>query len=65
LDLIFELEILHVEREGLVRHTLERYRNGRGDFADFLIGAIAAEAGCRETVTFDRALRGATSFSVL
>jgi predicted nucleic-acid-binding protein len=65
MDLIFELDVFRVERESLVRHCLELYRNGRGDFADYLIGAIGAEAGCRDTVTFDRALRGAANFSVL
>ena len=65
LDLIFELELFRVERESLVRQSLDRHRNGRGDFADYLIGAIGAEAGCRDTVTFDRALRGAADFLIL
>lgn len=48
-----------------VRQAIEGYRSGRADFADYLIGEIAQEAGCEETVTFDRRVRGAVGFRVL
>ena len=44
------------------REALEAYRTGRADFADYLIGATNRAAGCDETVTFDRRLRGAAGF---
>jgi len=31
----------------------------------YLIGEISREDGCRDTVTFDRALRGAPGFAVV
>jgi len=65
LDLILEMEVFRFERESLIRQSLNRYRSGRGGFADFLISGIAAEAGCRDTVTFDRALKGLPGFVVL
>jgi predicted nucleic-acid-binding protein len=41
------------------------YHTGKGDFSDYLIARIAAAAGCSETVTFDRALRGHDAFEML
>lgn len=54
-----------LEREWLVSEALAHYRSGRADFADYLIGATAQDAGCRDTVTFDRKLREAPEFTVL
>lgn len=54
-----------VEREALVRRALRRYREGRGGLADYLIGEVAADAGCRDTVTFDKALKGSPNFTLL
>jgi len=53
------------EREPLVRRALEHFRKGKGNFADYLTGKAAAEAGCRDIVTFDRALKGSEGFTVL
>ncbi len=36
--------------------AFEDYKHGKADFADYLIGARCAEAGCRVTATFDKAL---------
>jgi predicted nucleic-acid-binding protein len=49
----------------LVRQGLDAYRTGRADFADYVIGATHADAGCARTATFDRRLRGAAAFQVL
>ncbi len=48
-----------------VRHALAAYRSGRADFAAYLIGALAHDAGCDVTATFDRRLRGNAVFQVL
>jgi predicted nucleic-acid-binding protein len=53
------------EGENLIQRALDRYREGRADFADYLIGEIAVAAGCRDTVTFDRALKGSHGFTLL
>jgi len=49
----------------VVRRALDGYRSGRADFADYVIGALHLDAGCRRTVTFDRRLRGDAAFQVL
>jgi predicted nucleic-acid-binding protein len=57
-----QFEILAKDR---MREAFEAYRTGSADFADYVIGATNAAAGCSETATFDRQLRGATGFRVL
>lgn len=52
------------DREVLKRSVAD-YREGAGDFADYLIGRRNRRAGCDRTVTFDRALKGAPTFSLL
>jgi predicted nucleic-acid-binding protein len=52
-------------RNALVRRSLELYREGKANFSDYLIGEISRQAGCRDTVTFDRALKGAPGFTLL
>ena len=49
----------------VLREACEAYRTGRADFADYLIGAVNRHAGCSETVTFDRRLKGASGFRLL
>jgi predicted nucleic-acid-binding protein len=65
LDLILATKQFEIGDKDLVREALEAYRAGRADFADHLIGADHGHAGCTETVTFDRRLRGASRFRVL
>src|ERR1700683_2013738 len=57
--------LFHMDQEPLIQIPVDRYRNGKAGFADYLIGAIAANAGCRDTVSFDRGLRGAADFTIL
>jgi predicted nucleic-acid-binding protein len=45
---------LVVEREHEVHAAMIALRDGDGSFADALIGALAAGAGCSHTFTFDR-----------
>jgi predicted nucleic-acid-binding protein len=56
----FEFE----ERDHVWR-SLRRYRDGKADLADYLIGETNHAAGCDDTATFDRALRGEDGFTVL
>jgi predicted nucleic-acid-binding protein len=58
-------EALAIEDANLVSGCLDQYRHGRGDFSDYVIGALAQQAGCSLTYTFDRNLRGAAGFHVL
>lgn len=49
----------------LIRQAVSDYRDGKGGFADYLIGHRNLDAGCRHTATFDRSLSGSTLFAVL
>jgi predicted nucleic-acid-binding protein len=42
--------------------TLDAYRTGRGDFADYLIRSDALGAGCEQVATFDGDLQNEESF---
>ena len=65
LDQILATSQFVVGDKDLVRRGLDAYRAGKADFADCVIGAIHADAGCAKTVTFDRRLRGAAGFQLL
>jgi len=64
LDSILDTDSFQVEQEPLVRRSVAAYRAGSGSFADYLIGEIGRYAGCRDTVTFDRALKGSAGFTL-
>ena len=49
----------------VLRQSVADYRNGSGDFADYLIGRRNRRAGCETTVTFDGALKDAGVFTSL
>jgi predicted nucleic-acid-binding protein len=65
LDDLVHSDVFEVDRLPQVTAALHRYRLGRAGFADYLIGEIAETAGCKETVTFDRKLKGSAGFRVL
>jgi predicted nucleic-acid-binding protein len=65
LQKILVREVFVFEREQAIKGALRRYRQGRADFPDYLIGEIAAASGCRDTVTFDKALKGSPGFTIL
>lgn len=65
LDQILATSQFVIGDKDIVRRGLEAYRTGRADFADYVIGATDADAGCSKTVTFDRRLRGAAGFQML
>jgi predicted nucleic-acid-binding protein len=65
LDYILETRLFQVENDPIVHRSLDAYRAGRADFADYLLGEICREAGCEDCITFDRGLKGATGFTVL
>jgi predicted nucleic-acid-binding protein len=65
LDGLLLTSVFEIERLPQVTVALHRYRQGRAGFADYLIGEIAETAGCSETVTFDRKLKGSPGFRLL
>jgi predicted nucleic-acid-binding protein len=52
-----------IQHRSEVRRALASWRTGTADFADYLIGELAKSAGCRDTLTFDKALRSSDHFT--
>lgn len=65
LERLLDAESVVVADPGIARRALAAYREGTGDFADYLIREQSMAAGASEFVTFDRALRGEPGFKVL
>ena len=65
LDRILGTTQFVVGDKDVIRQALEAFRTGKADFADYVIGALHADAGCARTVTFDRRLRSTAAFQVL
>jgi predicted nucleic-acid-binding protein len=65
LEGLLHTSIFEVQQRNLVRKALSRYRDGRADFADWLLGLIHQDAGCSETWTFDTCLEKARGFALL
>ncbi len=58
IERMLEVDVLVVESEQEVFTAMIAVKEGRGSFADALIGALGARVGCSHTVTFDqKALR--------
>jgi predicted nucleic-acid-binding protein len=62
---LLDQAIFVFEDRGVLLQALATYRQGRAQFADYLIGAKAQAAGATTTWTFDRALRTSAGFSIL
>ena len=58
-------DLYHVDYRGSVQKALERFRAGRADFADYLIGARGRACGGEIVYTFDQALDGEEGFKTL
>jgi predicted nucleic-acid-binding protein len=57
--------LFEIQDRGVVQQALKDYRQGRGDFADYLLGWKNRDAGCRDTLTFDGKLREHEVFTLL
>jgi predicted nucleic-acid-binding protein len=53
------------ENRSTIDQALQRYKQGKADFSDYLIGAISRQAGCTKTVSFDGKLKGERGFQCL
>jgi predicted nucleic-acid-binding protein len=54
IERVLQTDNLVVEHEQAVFTAMIAIKEGLGNFADALIGALGAESGCRYTLTFDR-----------
>lgn len=62
---VLQAEVLIVESEQEVFTSMIVLKEGRSSFADALIGALGAKAGCSHTVTFDRKASRISGFKTL
>ncbi|HEY6968244.1 MAG TPA: type II toxin-antitoxin system VapC family toxin [Candidatus Angelobacter sp.] len=51
---MLQVDVLVVENEQEIFLAMVALKQGRGEFADGLIGELGARAGCTHTLTFDR-----------
>ena len=51
---MLQTETLVLEHEPEIFLAMTALRTGQGEFADALIGALSAKAGCARVLTFDR-----------
>ncbi len=56
---------LSLDDRDLLREAAQRYRVGPGDFADYAIALRNRAAGCKTTLTFDRAHKQSELFSLI
>jgi len=64
LERILQADTLVVESEQEVFTATMVLKEGRGSFADALIGALGAKAGCARTLTFDKSAVRLPSFEL-
>lgn len=65
LEKLFVTKQIEVEMKDIARQALQDYKNGKGDFADYLVGRINQAYGCDTTATLDKALKKSTVFHLL
>jgi predicted nucleic-acid-binding protein len=65
LEQLLRTELMVVADAAALDAALGAYRDGRGDFADYLIREQARAAEASEVVTFDRALKGESGFRLI
>jgi predicted nucleic-acid-binding protein len=65
LDQLLRTELIVVADPSVIDRALTAYRNGKGDFADYVIREQANAADAKEVATFDRALKGELGFRLL
>lgn len=54
---------VRIDNKATVEAALKSYSERPGDFADHLIGRINADAGCKTTLTFDKAALKSPDFT--
>lgn len=65
LDNLLQTELIVVPNEGIASRAVAAYRDGKGDFADYLIREQGISHEANEVVTFDRSLKGESGFRLL
>lgn len=58
-------DLMQLERPEEVRRAVRRYRDGKGDLSDHLLGETSRALGAGTVYTLDRELRDAEAFTLL
>lgn len=61
---LLQVDVLQIENEQEVFTAMVVLKQGRGSFADALIGELGARVGCLRTLTFDRKATRLPSFEL-
>lgn len=64
-DQLASTPLFVLQSRDLVLRSLQSYKRGVADFPDYLIGFQDRQAGCTETLTFDRKLAREKGFSLV
>jgi predicted nucleic-acid-binding protein len=62
LERMLQTDVLMIENEQEVFTAMIALKEKRGTFADALIAALGAKAGCKHTLTFDQKALGLSGF---
>ena len=65
IERILQVNVVAVESEQEVFTAMVAVKEERGSFADALIGALGAKAGCSHTLTFDQKALRLLDFKIL
>ena len=65
LELMLQSPKFDFENRSIIYQALSATKQGKADFADYLIGAVNHHQGAIHTVTFDRKLKTIKRFQVL
>jgi predicted nucleic-acid-binding protein len=65
LELMLQSPKFEFENKSVIYQAINLTKQGKADFADYLIGTVNYANKCDRTVTFDRKLRSAKRFEVL
>ncbi len=65
LEMMLQCAVFEWEKRSIAYQSLQRFKQGKADFSDYLIGAIAQQSGCTTTTTFDQKLKNEKGFDYL
>jgi predicted nucleic-acid-binding protein len=65
IEMMLQCAVFEWESRSLVYQALQHFKQGKADFSDYLIGAVARNYSCSKIVTYDRKLRDEKGFDVL
>ncbi|MBE9208191.1 type II toxin-antitoxin system VapC family toxin [Nostoc sp. LEGE 06077] len=62
--LMLQCSTFEMENRSVIYRALQQFNQGKADFSDYLIGAVAQNFGCISTATFDKKLKNENGFNL-